>query len=453
MGKILILESNKKVASHLQEIANLSWHEESIVFHNEDDVIEVLSSSADTIDMLIISISAMAKREKLQQFYFQQGLEKPFIFFSTIPLTGYPELESFLKEKPYNLFLSRPKEITKISEYIGKISEFLNYSNSIHKNTKFRLFPLLNFYRIKEFPVDIFIKIGSDKHIKVFNKNDMVTIPALNKYKQKGVTDLCVEIDNYPIMLQAYVNTLEESVQNTRCSPRGQDRDRALICKLIYSNMSDLNLSKVLLDSGQKLINESFKSISDNKQILESLDNLRESDNYHFNHSIAIAFLVTAVCAETPWRSSEASMKLVMAAVFHDISLDKLTQMRWDKFSKDDINDSKGLSSKIKKFLLNHATYSAKILKDNGCAKSDVIKIIEQHHERPDGSGYPRGLHHNQIFPLATIFIVAEHFISEYYLNIDEPSVEEIIEVMSQQYQEGNFAKSFLALKTTLSII
>ena len=55
-----------------------------------------------------------------------------------------------------------------------------------------------------------------------------------------------------------------------------------------------------------------------------------------------------------------------------------------------------------------HSTYSSELLK--GKFIEDISQIVEQHHERLDGSGYPKGLKGNQIRIEARIIGVADSY-------------------------------------------
>ncbi len=57
----------------------------------------------------------------------------------------------------------------------------------------------------------------------------------------------------------------------------------------------------------------------------------------------------------------------------------------------------------------NHPTVSAEILREADFPDL-VTKIVEQHHERVDGKGYPRGLGQDALLPEAQIIAVADSF-------------------------------------------
>ena len=71
---------------------------------------------------------------------------------------------------------------------------------------------------------------------------------------------------------------------------------------------------------------------------------------------------------------------------------------------------------------------------------SDVEKIIAQHHEESDGSGFPLHLKHNMINPLAQIFIVARRF-TESICSLSKDSIDTniVIESLDKYYQHGYF--------------
>ncbi len=79
----------------------------------------------------------------------------------------------------------------------------------------------------------------------------------------------------------------------------------------------------------------------------------------------------------------------------------------------------------------------------------DVDVIILQHHELPDGTGFPRGLHAKQISPLACLFIVAHEVVTVIMRNRDagvDFQIREFLNDRKQVYATGNFKKVAVAL-------
>lgn len=77
---------------------------------------------------------------------------------------------------------------------------------------------------------------------------------------------------------------------------------------------------------------------------------------------------------------------------------------------------------------------------------TDIDNIILNHHELPDGKGYPRGLSSMQISPISCIFILAEKIsISMIRNGVRYVSQEEFIDSL-EIYNHGNFKKPLAGL-------
>lgn len=80
--------------------------------------------------------------------------------------------------------------------------------------------------------------------------------------------------------------------------------------------------------------------------------------------------------------SCDETKKIYIAALFHDIGKYKVPN---------EIVGKKGKLSEVEfSIIKKHCEYSYDILKD--FLSSDLLEIIKSHHERCDGSGYPRGV-------------------------------------------------------------
>lgn len=102
-------------------------------------------------------------------------------------------------------------------------------------------------------------------------------------------------------------------------------------------------------------------------------------DNYV--HSLNVTVLALMM-AKTLDMSDADARELGMAALFHDIS--------------------KGEATHHQSYLNQHCEVGSRLALEAGLS-SRIAKIILQHHENVDGSGYPHRLMHDQIDPLARL--------------------------------------------------
>ena len=123
-------------------------------------------------------------------------------------------------------------------------------------------------------------------------------------------------------------------------------------------------------------------------------------DMYSQGHHERVAELALKICCRMGLED-ELGDKVYKAALVHDAGKIKIpTEI---------LNTSRILSEHEHHMIKLHTLYSRDILSGIGLDE-DVLEIIEQHHERMDGKGYPRNLQGNQINMGAKILIIANTF-------------------------------------------
>lgn len=123
-------------------------------------------------------------------------------------------------------------------------------------------------------------------------------------------------------------------------------------------------------------------------------------DDYTYSHTERVVYCCEMM-ADSMNMTAEDRRKLIIAAYMHDIG--KVNISREVLISSRKLNDEEW--EKIK----NHPTAGKNII-SNIRGMENIGQIIEQHHERFDGKGYPYGLSGDQIEPLARILTLADSF-------------------------------------------
>lgn len=92
---------------------------------------------------------------------------------------------------------------------------------------------------------------------------------------------------------------------------------------------------------------------------------------------------------------------LALAALFHDVGMALIPQAMLKKSR---------LSSEEKTTIEQHVEFSCNIVSQLPSASSDVLNIIQTHHENADGSGYPNRLNTRQLTIEAKLFRIVTMF-------------------------------------------
>ena len=121
-------------------------------------------------------------------------------------------------------------------------------------------------------------------------------------------------------------------------------------------------------------------------------------DPYTAGHERRVGLVAAAIAQELGW-SAERCKTMEMVGLVHDIGKIAVPSEILTKPSR--------LTSIELQLVREHAQAGYDILKDVPF-EAPVAEIIRQHHERMDGSGYPRGLQGDAILPEARVLAVAD---------------------------------------------
>ena len=217
-------------------------------------------------------------------------------------------------------------------------------------------------------------------------------IPTLIISGIKDVTtsDSAISLGAYDYIVKPFQkNQVLISVKNSlrrRCNELQDRFERESMEKIIHTQTNDLSASRLKL---KKILDGVIKSMA---LAIES------RDPYTAGHQMRVARLCDAIGAEMGF-SSENCYWLKMAGMIHDIGKISVPAEILCKPSK--------LSNAEFTIIKEHPETGYNILKEIEFPQP-IAEIIRQHHERLDGSGYPRGLTEDQISIEAKIIAVAD---------------------------------------------
>ena len=138
-----------------------------------------------------------------------------------------------------------------------------------------------------------------------------------------------------------------------------------------------------------------------NRSVLTEVILLRDDHRYTFEHSINVAMLSTMIGMDLELSDKEL-YNLIVGAVLHDIGKIQISNSILDKPSK--------LTDKEFRSIKNHPRYGVQLSNGLESVNDDIRRIILQHHEKLNGTGYPDGINNKDIDPLAKIVTVSDIF-------------------------------------------
>jgi len=144
----------------------------------------------------------------------------------------------------------------------------------------------------------------------------------------------------------------------------------------------------------------SFQKYNYDKTLFSMVQMIEDRDTYTAGHSERVAHYSKVIAKEMGY-SKEECKKIYQAGILHDIG----------KIATPDVVllNPKKLNELEYKLIQEHVEVGYKLLV-NIPMFEELADIVHSHHERYDGSGYPRGITDEEIPPLSKIMAVADTF-------------------------------------------
>ncbi len=150
-----------------------------------------------------------------------------------------------------------------------------------------------------------------------------------------------------------------------------------------------------------KLVQSILKEIKSNKDLISLLSEVYSYDNYIFTHSLNVTLYSLAIGCEL--KLSEKQLEVLgLGAILHDVGKISIPNDILLKPGK--------LTDEEYEVIKQHTENGFEILRKTMTIPLIAAHCAYQHHERLDGSGYPRGIKGDNIHYFARIIAVADVF-------------------------------------------
>jgi len=185
------------------------------------------------------------------------------------------------------------------------------------------------------------------------------------------------------------------------------ERERALTIKneamsMIHHVMDDvIHNREIRVDTVYDIVDDMIESVSRNDQALTTVLRMKSIDEYTYLHSVSVCalFIAFSRCLNL---SDDEMREGALGAMLHDIGKMSVPLTI--------LNKAGPLTHEEFKIIQLHTTYGKRILDRIDGIPATARDIAYGHHERYDGSGYPRGLKNSEISAYNKIVSVVDVF-------------------------------------------
>ena len=206
--------------------------------------------------------------------------------------------------------------------------------------------------------------------------------------------EIAVSEEESEASVDAELSLAARSTRETTPVPASEEFARAAkICaqsKLAVTSMfQEARMGKAVnTANAQKLVEEINDSVSRNPGALISLARLKTADDYTYMHSVAVCALMIALAKQLGLSESE-TRRAGIAGLLHDLGKALMPMEVLNKPGK--------LTDEEFAIIKKHPEEGHRLLLGNPDADEMTLDVVLHHHEKVDGTGYPKGLKDQEI--------------------------------------------------------
>ena len=204
--------------------------------------------------------------------------------------------------------------------------------------------------------------------------------------------------------------------------------------------LKDIGISDEQVDCTNQIIKETIDSLLSDSKSKDHFIKLCEIEGFYIGHSMLIIYIAGRIINELDFNFSTTMPKICSAAFYHDFSLFGL-DIEYDEMKTHDIKDLE-----LSKQIFDHPMTSGQYLVTSSELIEDTKKIIREHHELPNGDGYPKKLTASQISPLSCLFILSQQI--TFCLirnNFSKERLNIFLDNAEAEFNQANFSKFYKA--------
>jgi hypothetical protein len=292
---------------------------------------------------------------------------------------------------------------------------------------------------------DVYFRVADNKYCKLFRKGASFAPKDLDRLREaKKIEHFYLRKEDYLKLLDRHEQALGQLTASKNSTPEQLEKGTAVALEALQTLVEKVGFTPAAQKLAKMSAQATLKLLGSRPQLGQILGKLKlNQGKYITSHSLVLAQIASALASSIGWSSAPTYLKLSLAAFLHDLPLKNndlamctsLAEAEAGGFTEDE----------LKQYKL-HPITAAEYAREFHEIPADVDTILSQHHERPDGSGFPRSLAPNRLSPLSCLFIIA-HDLMHYSMGAGSDHPEQFFALNGAEYSGGPFKKIMRALQ------
>ncbi len=254
-----------------------------------------------------------------------------------------------------------------------------------------------------EFPIYVY-NSSRDRFVLLKGAELPITERHLQQIRSSERGPVFVPRDYARVLTSYAANNLKLLAGNTSVSASTRSRQVYSICKTLFASAFSDSCNNEELEEICQRVTESIITLLDTGgEVLRHVILAQDHDPAVYVHSLNVCVLGTALCDYLDLGcDEERRLQIARGFLLHDIGKSDISPEIWTKPGK--------LTPKEYEHVKRHPVHGYNRLRQIEGVTECVGRIVLEHHELCDGTGYPRGLSREKISDEAQVCTIVETF-------------------------------------------
>lgn len=253
--------------------------------------------------------------------------------------------------------------------------------------------------------VDTYLRMPSGKFLLIAKAGQATSETSLEKFSTRNIESLYVHIEDYQRFLTASIASATSVVgSGSKLKPETQVTVIQDAMISVYREISDIGFSDQSY-ARAKLVNHALMSyVKENASLAELIQKFGSAATSDVGHGMMVSMVSVMIGMQHEWVKPATLEKLSLGGFLHDVGRSKVPHEILNK-------QISTLSRDERLIYESHVEAGVQILSKSKSVPDDILLIVLEHHERSDGSGFPKKIKDIFISPLARVVSLANAFV------------------------------------------
>lgn len=248
---------------------------------------------------------------------------------------------------------------------------------------------------------DLFVQVGVGKMVKVAHKGAKIETDRIERLGEKSVETLFVVQGDFSEVVEGLANSAKLLSVSSGLSNEQVLENYVQVAEAVLTELTRLPLTKESLTRASQVATEISDRLQQTDDLAKGLRMIFNLSENFSRHTIGVVVMANWLASQLGWTSNRILHPMTMGAMLHDIGKRELPVHLIDK-------ERILLTPQEVVLYETHPTRGVMMLKGFEQISPETLRIISEHHEIPNGQGFPHNLRGERMLPLSRVVSFAD---------------------------------------------